>query len=154
MFNMVPKSIELESKINKVIANCRNNGIFSRLEITSEINKQLNLELTVSQGTEHIKTYREELVYNMLDNYKDNVINAMEMYVNILQRAFANDNLKLAKETIDSIIKLQQLDKFDIYEKFGIDTNATKINKTDKVRQAQIVKLLQRKPNLMGHQTR
>ena len=140
--------LELTLQINSIIADMRGVGVYDPLYITLELNKRIGLDLTVLEVTTRIQAYKESLVYGMLDNYKDNVINAMEKYIFIYNEAINKGKLKLAKDTLDSILKLQQIDNFDIYEKFGVKTNSQKIDKSEGIRSQKIIKLTQKKPSI------
>jgi len=134
--------IKLTQDINSVINEMRGQGVYDTLQICLELNKRLNLDLSVTETANKIRDYKETLIHNMLDNYKDNVVFAMEKYVAIYQKAMVDGNLKLAKSTLDSIVELQQLNKKDIYEEFNIDTGNAEVSHGEQIREEQVKKMM------------
>ncbi len=134
--------LELTQDINSIINELRGDGVYDTLQICLALNERLGIKLSVTDAAMKIRDYKETLVHNMLDNYKDNVIFAMEKYVNLYQKAMADNNLKVAMAALDSIVKLQQLDKRDIYDEFGIQAGTEDISQGEQIREEQAKKLM------------
>jgi hypothetical protein len=134
--------LELSTKLQSIIFESRGKGIFDLMQITLEINKRLGSDFTIYEIKDKIEEYEKNFMYNFLSDYKRNVIAAVEKFAYIYAKSMEEENWRGAAAALTEIIKLQQLSDHDVYEKFGIKLKTNTKNKSEKIREQQILKLI------------